>query len=72
MILAFEIIAAVYVIGFLYNFMGLRACILECYSELGWHEHRKTVFYRALLWFIPASIFYWRDVKWEREKDLYD
>lgn len=67
-----EITVVVYLLFFIYHFMSLRAIILDNYSELGWHAHRGKIFLRSICWFIPASIYYWKDAKWEREKNQYE
>lgn len=66
-----EIITTIYVLGWLYTFFVLRAIILDRFSELGWHIQRMTVFRRAIFWFVPGSVYYWKDAKWAREANRF-
>lgn len=72
MIIYIEVAATVYFLGWLYSFVMLRAIILDNFSELGWHLHRFTVFKRSVFWFLPGSIYYWKDAKWAKETDKYE
>lgn len=67
-----EMIGTAYFLGFLYNYLGLRHFILDQFSELGWHVHRFKVLRRALIWFVPGSVYYWKDAKWAKESKRFE
>lgn len=70
-----ESIALIYVSGVVATFVAHRRKIIDTFSDIVWHMHpgvKRKVWTRSALWFIPARLYYWREIAWEREKDQYE
>lgn len=59
--------------GALVHYLRLRSILLDRYSEIGWQLGgvRLRAAKRACFWFIPGQLYYWREARWQKEKDSY-